>query len=237
MNTIVLITGANKGLGRESARRLGAQGWTVLVGARDESRGKEAADQLVQGGADAHFLPLDVISPPVIEAAAQRVSAEFGRLDVLINNAGIIGSRSTPREMTGDDLRECYEVNVFGAVTVTHAFLPLLDRSSSPRIVMVSSGMGSLGVTTDPGRLESGISALGYPSSKSALNMITSQYAKALPGYRVNAVDPGYTATDLNGHQGLQTVDEGAEAIVAMANVAADGPTGAFTDRHGAVPW
>jgi len=237
MDTIVLVTGANKGLGKETARRLAARGWTVLVGARDERRGKEAVNQLAEDGTDVHYLPMDVTHRATVDAAAGRVLAEWGRLDVLVNNAGIIGSRRSALDMSGADLRECYEVNVFGTVTVTHAFLPLLDRSSAPRLVMVSSGMGSLGVTSDPERPESGLVSIGYASSKAALNMITSQYAKALPRCRVNAVDPGYTATDLNGHQGLQTVEQGAEAIVTMATVPADGPTGTFVDRYGSVPW
>ncbi len=127
--------------------------------------------------------------------------------------------------------------NVLGLVRVTRAFLPLLERSDNPVIVNVSSGMGSLGITTDPARLESGIVALAYPASKSAVTMLTTQYAKAFPHMRVNAVDPGYTATDLNGHSGPQTVAEGTDAIVRMAQLDASGPTGTFADRHGAVPW
>lgn len=235
--TIVLITGANKGLGYETARQLGGQGWTVLLGARHPERGNEAAAKLAAEGIDVHAVPLDVTSEPSAQAAAAHIDATFGRLDVLVNNAGIGGVWLPPREITAEQVRDVYETNVFGPVRVTNAFLPLLDRSSSPRIVMVSSGMGSFGVTTDPGRLESTIVSISYPSSKTALNMITTQYAKALPRYRVNTVDPGYTATDLNGHHGTQTVAEGAEAIVAMATVVHDGPTGTFTDRSGAVPW
>jgi NAD(P)-dependent dehydrogenase (short-subunit alcohol dehydrogenase family) len=122
-------------------------------------------------------------------------------------------------------------------VRVTRAFLPVLERSDDPVIVNVSSGMGSLGVTTDPARLESRIVGLAYPASKTALNMLTSQYAKALPRFRVNAVDPGYTATDLNGHNGIQSVTEGTDAIVAMATIDRTGPTGTFVDRHGPVAW
>jgi NAD(P)-dependent dehydrogenase (short-subunit alcohol dehydrogenase family) len=237
MNTITVITGANKGLGYETARQLGERGWTVLLGARNQDRGAEAAAKLAAEGVDVHLLQLDVTSEASVQAAATHVDATFGQLDVLVNNAGIGGVRLPPREISADQVRECYETNVFGPVRVTRVFLPLLDRSPSPRIVMVSSGMGSIGVTTDPARLESTIVSISYPSSKAALNMITTQYAKALPRYRVNAVDPGYTATDFNGHSGTQTVSEGAEAIVAMATVASDGPTGTFTDRHSVVPW
>lgn len=135
------------------------------------------------------------------------------------------------------DVRTVFETNVLGVIRVTQAFVPLLERSAAPVIVNVSSGMGSLGVTSDPERLESTLVSLAYSPSKAALNMLTSQYAKALPNMRVNAVDPGYTATDLNGHRGTQTVEEGTDAIVRMACIGADGPTGTFTDRHGVVPW
>jgi NAD(P)-dependent dehydrogenase (short-subunit alcohol dehydrogenase family) len=118
-----------------------------------------------------------------------------------------------------------------------HAFLPLLQVSSAPVVVNVSSGMGSLAITTDPGRFESTLISLAYPSSKAALNMLTTQYAKAYPGIKINAVDPGYTATDLNGHEGTQTVEQGAEIIVRMATVAPDGPTGGYFDASGPVPW
>jgi NAD(P)-dependent dehydrogenase (short-subunit alcohol dehydrogenase family) len=165
------------------------------------------------------------------------VEDSVGRLDVLVNNAGIIGPLVGPMETGAAEMLECFDANVFGPVRVTRAFVPLLRRSTAPRIVMVSSGMGSLAVTTDPERLESTLVGLAYPSSKSALNMLTTMYAKALPGFRVNAVDPGYTATDLNGHRGLQSVQEGSDAIVALATVPTDGPTGGFFDRSGPVPW
>jgi NAD(P)-dependent dehydrogenase (short-subunit alcohol dehydrogenase family) len=139
--------------------------------------------------------------------------------------------------MTAEDVAEVLATNVLGVVRVTRAFLPLLERAASPVVVNVSSGMGSLAVTNDPARLESSLIALGYATSKAAVNMLTTQYAKALPGMRINAVDPGYTATDLNGRRGTQTVEEGAEVIVAMAEIDASGPTGTFTDRHGVVAW
>jgi NAD(P)-dependent dehydrogenase (short-subunit alcohol dehydrogenase family) len=230
--TITLVTGANKGLGRETARRLIAQGHTVYLGARDVVRGHEAAGQL-----GCRFVHIDVTDDRSVGAAAAGLQAEEGHLDVLVNNAGIPGLFKPPAETTAADLMAVYDTNVYGAVRVTHAMLPLLERSDAPVIVNVSSGMGSLGVTTDPDRLESTLVGLAYPSSKSALNMLTSQYAKAFPRMRINAVDPGYTATDLNGHRGIQTVEEGAEIIVTMAAIGADGPTGTFTDRHGTVPW
>jgi NAD(P)-dependent dehydrogenase (short-subunit alcohol dehydrogenase family) len=156
---------------------------------------------------------------------------------VLVNNAGILGPVGPVGETTVDDLREVYETNVFGVVRVSQAFLPLLAESEAPVVVNVSSGMGSLGRTTDPERIESTIVGLPYPSSKSALNMLTNQYAKAYPQMRINAVDPGYTATDFNGHSGPQTVEEGAEIIVRAAQFDLDGPTGAYLDREGSLPW
>jgi NAD(P)-dependent dehydrogenase (short-subunit alcohol dehydrogenase family) len=229
--TTTLITGANKGLGHEAARQLLAAGHDVWVGARDRERGRAAAEEL-----GARFVQLDVTDDASVGAATAAVAAAGG-LDVLVNNAGISGGRIPPREVTPDDMRRVLETNVVGIVRVTQAFVPLLERSANPVIVNVSSGMGSLAHTTDPERLESTIVGLAYPTSKSAVNMLTTQYAKALPGMRVNAVDPGYTGTDFNEHRGTQTVREGVEAIVAMAQIGADGPSGTFVDRHGTVPW
>lgn len=235
--TIALVTGANKGLGRETARRLGALGWTVLLGARDPDRGQLAAGELAADGLDVRFLPLDVTSDESVADAVDIVKGEYGRLDVLVNNAGIGGAWIDVLDTGPDDFRACYETNVYGPVRMTRAFVPLLRQADVPRIVMVSSGMGSLTVTTDPSRLESQLLGLAYPSSKTALNMITTQYAKALPEFKVNAVDPGYTATDLNGHRGYKTVEQGAEAIVSMAVLDAGGPTGQYVDDAGPVPW
>jgi NAD(P)-dependent dehydrogenase (short-subunit alcohol dehydrogenase family) len=186
----------------------------------------------------AHALLIDVTDEDSVAAAAARLEEEHGHLDVLVNNAGIPGGgRQPPGETTAADLLTVYDTNVFGLVRVTHAMLPLLELSAAPVIVNVSSGLGSLAVTTDPARFESTLIMLAYPSSKAAVNMLTSQYAKAYPAMRINAVDPGYTATDLNGHRGTQTVEQGAEIIVRMAMLGPDGPTGEFMDRHGVVPW
>jgi NAD(P)-dependent dehydrogenase (short-subunit alcohol dehydrogenase family) len=230
--TTTLITGANKGLGRETARRLIAAGHAVYAGARDEHRGKEAAAQL-----GARPVLIDVTSDDSVQAAAELIRNEAGHLDVLVNNAGISGGLRPPGEVTAADMQAVYDTNVFGVVRVMHAFLPLLETSDDPVVVNVSSGMGSLAVTTDPGRFESTLVGLPYPSSKTALNMLTSQYAKAYPSMRINAVDPGYTATDLNGHRGTQTIEEGAEVMVRMAMIGADGPTGGFFDAAGPVRW
>ena len=229
--TTTLITGANKGLGHAAARRLLASGHDVWVAARDAGRGQAAADEL-----GARFVQLDVTDDASVAAAAEHVAANGG-LDVLVNNAGITGPRTPVPETAAADVAGVFETNVIGIVRVTRAFLPLLERSPNPVVVNVSSGMGSFGVTTDPERLESTIVGLAYPASKSAVTMLTTQYAKAFPNMRINAVDPGYTATDLNGNSGTQTVEEGTEAIVRMAQVGVSGPTGAFVDRHGEVPW
>ncbi len=226
-----LITGANKGLGHEAARRLVADGHDVWVAARDPERGRAAAEEV-----GARVVQLDVTDDASVAAAAAYV-AEEGGLDVLVNNAGIVGPRRSVSDTRPEDVGEVLATNVLGVIRVTQAFVPLLERSAHPVVVNVSSGMGSIAHTTDPERLESTIVSLGYPTSKAALNMLTTQYAKALPGFRVNAVDPGYTSTDFNDHRGTQSVQEGTDAIVAMANVAADGPTGTFTDRAGSVPW
>jgi NAD(P)-dependent dehydrogenase (short-subunit alcohol dehydrogenase family) len=230
--TITLITGANKGLGLETARRLIEAGHTVYLGARNIEGGVRAADRL--GGV---FVHLDVTDDATVDAALSRIKADHGHLDVLINNAGIGGGFQPPVDVTAASMRDVYATNVFGAVRVIHAALPLLLASAAPRIVNVASGLGSLGVVTDPDRMESQFPSLAYGSSKTALVAITVQYAKALPQIRINAVDPGYTATDLNGHRGTQTVAEGTDAIVAYATIGADGPTGGFYDRHGTVPW
>jgi NAD(P)-dependent dehydrogenase (short-subunit alcohol dehydrogenase family) len=230
--TTTLITGANKGLGFEAARRLLADGHDVWIAARDEERGRAAAETL-----GARFVQLDVTDDASVRAAAQTVERETG-LDVLINNAGISGGLEVQvPDLTAADVQRVYDTNTLGPLRVSQAFIPLLQRSEAPVIVNVSSGLGSLALTNEPDRTESTIISLAYCSSKSALNMLTNQYAKAYPGIRINVVDPGYTATDLNRHSGPQTVEEGTDAIVAMAKIGPDGPTGTYSDRHGTVPW
>jgi NAD(P)-dependent dehydrogenase (short-subunit alcohol dehydrogenase family) len=232
MNTITFITGANKGLGYETARRLTDLGHTVILGARDPERGAAAAGRL-----GVRFVQIDVTDDASVARAAADVEAREGRVDVLINNAGIIGRRVAAADLTGDDARLVFDTNVLSIVRVTHAFLPLLGKSDAPAVVNVSSGVGSFTLTHDPDRVESTISAPLYPASKAAVTMMTMQYAKALPDIRFNAADPGYTATDLNGHSGPQTVTEGTDAIVALATEPATAGTGRFVDRFGAVPW
>ena len=230
--TITLITGANKGLGFETARRLVAAGHSVYLGARDPKRGRAAAESV-----GARFLELDVTLDESVDAAASDIRRRDGRLDVLINNAGIAGARNKPGDVTADDVAHVYATNDFGLVRVTHAMLPLLLRSEDPVIVNVASGLGSVGVVTDKSRMESQFPSLAYGSSKSAVTMLTVQYAKAFPEIRINVVDPGYTATDLNSNRGTQSVTEGTDVIVKLATIGSDGPTGEFQDRNGTVPW
>ncbi|MEU6404223.1 SDR family NAD(P)-dependent oxidoreductase [Streptomyces sp. NPDC046985] len=230
--TITFITGANKGLGRETARRLIEHGHTVLIGARDREQGEEAAATL-----GARYVPIDVTDDASVAAAAANVAAHEGRIDVLINNAGVLGPAGDPSDLTAADAHAVLDVNVIGVVRVTTAFLPLLRRSDDPVIVNVSSGMGSLAFTHDPARPESHVVAPLYTASKAALTMMTTQYAKGLKGIRVNAADPGYTATDLNAHRGSQTVTEGTDAIVALATEAPGAGTGRFLSRDGEIAW
>jgi NAD(P)-dependent dehydrogenase (short-subunit alcohol dehydrogenase family) len=234
--TTTLITGANKGLGFETARRLIAAGHTVYVGSRDAERGRRAAEQL-----GTRMVLIDVTDDASVAAAAKTIEADGG-LDVLVNNAGIEGRARAggvvgAAEVTADMMRPLFETNVFGVVRVTHAFLPLLQRSAAPVVVNVSSGLASMARVTAPGTPTYAYPGVAYPASKTAVNMITVQYAKAFPGMRINAVEPGYTATDLNGHTGTQTVEEGAEIIVRMAQVGPDGPTGGYFDAEGPLPW
>ena len=234
--TTTLITGANKGLGYESARRLIAAGHTVYVGSRDAERGRRAAGEL-----GARMVQIDVTDDASVAAAAKTVETDGG-LDVLVNNAGIEGRKPDggvydAAEVTGDVMRTIFETNVFGVVRVTHAFLPLLQRSAAPVIVNVSSGLGSMARATTAGSRQAAYPGVAYPASKAAVNMLTVRFAHAFPQIRINAVEPGYTATDLNRFQGSQTVEQGAEIIVAMAQVGPDGPTGGYFDASGPIPW
>jgi NAD(P)-dependent dehydrogenase (short-subunit alcohol dehydrogenase family) len=237
---IALVTGANKGIGKEIARQLGARGFTVLIGARDEARGAEAATELKQAGIDARAVPLDVTDQASIEAAAERIEGEFGRLDVLVNNAGIaMDFGVSPSQLDIAVLRRTYETNVFGVFAVTKAMLPLVRKSDAGRIVNMSSGLGSLAQHSDPNGPFSDITLLAYNSSKTALNGVTVQFAKELRStpIKVNAADPGYVATDLNHHRGFRTVEQGAIAAVRLATLPADGPTGGYFNEDGPVPW
>lgn len=195
------------------------------------TRGQEAAAEL-----GVHFVQLDVTNETSVAQAVAYIEQRESHLDILINNAGVSGTFASPQEFTVDMMEQVYQVNVFGIVRVTHHFLPLLQQSAQPVIVNVSSGLGSFGQVLNPEQIESKLNPLVYSSSKAAVSMLTVQYAKGLPNIQVNAVDPGPTKTGLTG-QGHQTVQEGTDAIVQMANIDKDGPTGIFMSRDGIIPW
>jgi NAD(P)-dependent dehydrogenase (short-subunit alcohol dehydrogenase family) len=237
---IALITGANKGIGFEIARQLGEQGNVVLVGARDEVRGKHAADSLAGRGIAVAPLRIDVTDATSIADAAIQIEQRYGCLDILVNNAGIAGGFSgAPSEATAGDMREVYETNVFGVVSVTNAMLPLLRRSEAGRIVNMCSHVGSLTLNSDPGSPFAGLNLIAYQSSKTALNAITVAYAKELRGtpIKVNAANPGVVATDINHHRGQRTPAEGAVIAVRLALLDDAGPSGACLSEDGVVPW
>jgi len=229
--TTTFITGANKSLGFETARRLIEAGHTVLIGARDPERGQAAAESL-----GARFVPIDVTDDASVRAAAADVAAHEGGIDVLVNNAGVLGRVGPVEQYTAADMAAVLDVNVIGIVRVTHAFLPLLRKSANPVIVNVSSGMGSFGITQDPTRIESEYALPLYSASKAAVTMLTTQYAKELKDIKINAADPGQTATDFTGGLG-HSVAEGVAPIVTLATIGPDGPTGQFIDRFGNLPW
>lgn len=240
---IVLVTGGNKGIGNHIVNQLARQGAHVYLGARDVRRGRAAADLLGKQNLDVEFVRLDVTDAASVATAAKHVEDANGRLDVLVNNAAITSGLEQASAMTTENLRRTYETNVFGVVTVTNAFLPLLRRSPSPRIVNVSSGMGSISLMADPDVELTKMNQAAYQSSKAALNALTVLYANELrdEGVKVNAVCPGYRATELNG--GLPTPGagdpaEGAKVAVRMAMIGDDGPTAHFLGDTGAIyPW
>jgi NAD(P)-dependent dehydrogenase (short-subunit alcohol dehydrogenase family) len=234
-----LVTGANKGLGYETARRLGELGMTVLVGARDRDRGERAVAALRERSIDAYLVPLDLVDESSIAAAAHDVAARFGRLDVLVNNAGI-GGGQLPSQQSLAAMRTLFETNVFGTIAVTRAFLSLLEQSPAARIVNVSTTLASLRLAADPThRIAAWSSLFGYTASKTALNSFTVRLAHELRPKRikVNSACPGYVATDFNQHRGLRTVEQGAEIIVRLATLPEDGPTAGFFDEAGEVAW
>jgi len=237
--TIALVTGANKGIGYEIAAGLGALGWKVGVGARDEQRREAAVAKLRAGGADAFGVPLDVADDASVAAAAALVEEQAGGLDVLVNNAAITGGMpQTPTGVDPETVRTVVDTNVIGVIRVTNAVLPLLRRSASPRIVNVSSSVGSLTLQTAVGG-ETGPISAAYSPSKSFLNAVTIQYAKELKDTNIliNAACPGFVATDLNGFRGVRTPEQGAAVMVKLATLPDDGPTGGFFDDAGVVPW
>lgn len=236
----VLITGANKSIGFETARELGKLGFKVWLGCRDAARGQDAVNLLLSEGFEVRQAIIDVTDQESIDTAVGQINSEDGKLDLLINNAGILGTYPIAPEAQGiSDIMTIYNTNVFGVIRVTQAFLPLLKLGQEPRIIMVSSGLGSLEWVSDQSHPYSKVAALGYTSSKTALNGVTVAFANALSKYgiSVNAVDPGYTATDFNGHTGYRTVSEAAKGIVWLAAEASQTITGGFFFDGERAPW
>jgi NAD(P)-dependent dehydrogenase (short-subunit alcohol dehydrogenase family) len=228
---VALVTGANKGIGREIAKQLGVLDHTVWLGCRDEGRGRQAEVELREGGIDAHFVQLDVNDDASVRAAVARIEAASPQLDVLVNNVGVGGDYvSQPSVESVADIRTVFETNFFGTIRVTQAFLPQLRKSGSARIVMMSSGLGSITLTGDMKAPTWGLAALGYSASKTALNMFTVKLAKELlaVGIKVNAACPGSVATDMGGPTAPRTVEQGATIAVRLATLDWMGPTGGF---------
>lgn len=238
---IALVTGANKGIGYEIAAGLGALGFSVGVGARDGQRRETAVAKLRAAGVDAFGVPLDVTDDASVTAAAALVEERAGRLDALVNNAGVTGDRAQlPATVDLAVVRAVVETNVLGVIRVTNAMLPLLRRSASPRIVNMSSSVGSLArQSAAEGELTTGPIAVAYSPSKTFLNAVTVQYVRELRGTNIliNAACPGYVATDLNNFQGVRTPEQGAAIAIRLATLPDDGPTGGFFEDAGVVPW
>ncbi len=227
--TVTLITGANKGIGFETARRLSKLGHVVYIGARDVERGEMAAAEI-----GARAVRLDVTDDASVNDALATIGAAEGRLDVLVNNAGILPAG----DVDGPSALRAFDTNAVGIVRVTEAALPLLRKSSNPTVVTISSSAGSFWAVTNPDRPEFHLPLALYSASKAAATMLTVQYAKSQPGIKFNALEPGTTATDMTAAFGIgRTPEESAKAVVALATLGADGPTGTFQDENGILPW
>ncbi|MCZ2814452.1 MULTISPECIES: SDR family NAD(P)-dependent oxidoreductase [unclassified Modestobacter] len=226
--TVTLITGANKGIGFETARQLTELGHTVYIGARDVERGEKAAAEI-----GARSVQLDVTDDASVAGALAAIDAAEGRLDVLVHNAGVLETG-----LDGPAALRSFDTNAVGIVRVTEAALPLLRRSSTPNVVVISSSAGSFWAVTNPERPESGMPLALYSASKAAATMLTVQYAKAHPGIRFNALEPGTTATDMTAAFGIgRPVEESARVVVRLATLGPDGPTGTLQDEAGELPW
>lgn len=238
---VVLISGANKGIGFETARQLGAKGFTVLMGARDLAKGEQAAAELKQEGIDARAVKLDVVSAADIEAITREIEREFGKLDVLVNNAGVMledmSLANTTMQTERATLRETFETNFFAVVALTQALLPLIRKSDAGRIVNLSSILGSLTLHATPNGL--GAKTFAYDASKAALNSYTIHLAHALAEtkIKVNSAHPGWVKTAMGGPDAKIEIDEGAKTSVDLATLADDGPTGGYFHLGNSIPW
>ena len=237
---VALITGANKGIGFEVARSLAASGCTVLLAARNPDLGQKAAAKLRSQSLDVHFVELDLARKETIDAVSAHIGTEFGKLDILVNNAGISDPGDGPPTQAEEDaVMRTMQTNFMGALSVTRRMLPLIHKSPAGRIVNVSSGLGSLTLNADPKWEFAAVKYIGYCASKAALNMLTVHLAYELRDtpIKVNSADPGYTATDLNGNRGYQTIEEGAAEVIRLSLLPGDGPTGGFFAAAGPDPW
>lgn len=240
---VALISGANKGLGLETARQLGKLGYAVLLGSRDALKGEVAARQLRDDGVDARVVKLDVTRQAEIDAAAAMVEREFGKLDVLVNNAGVMiekgWTKNTTSETTMENLRATFETNLFAAFALTRAMLPLLKKSDAGRIVNVSSILGSVSLQATKGSPTYSTKLFAYNASKAALNVLTISLAHELRGtsIKVNSAHPGWVKTDLGGSAAPMNVQDGAKTEVELATLGEDGPTGGFFHHGEAIPW
>lgn len=238
--TVALVTGANKGIGYAIAVGLGALGWSVGVGARNDGRRDEAVEKLRAADVDAFGVPLDVTDDASVAAAARLIEERVGRLDVLINNAGVTGGMpQEPTRVTPEQVRIVVETNVIGVIRVTNAMLPLLRRSAAPRIVNMSSGVGSLTRQSASRDDSTGPISGAYAPSKTFLNGVTVQYAKELQDTNIliNLGCPGFVATELNGFRGVRTPEQGAMIAIKLATLPDDGPTGGYFEDAGVIPW
>jgi NAD(P)-dependent dehydrogenase (short-subunit alcohol dehydrogenase family) len=238
---IALVTGGNKGIGLELCRNLGSAECTVLLGARNAERGQQAVRQLEQAGpGDFHFIEIDVTRQDTVASAARLIESQYGRLDILMNNAGVNQrGDGLPGAADLNAVQKVFDTNFFGALRVAQAMLPLLRKSTTGRIVNVSSGLGSLTLSSDSSSLGYNTRFIGYSASKAALNMLTLHLAYELRGtkVKVNSADPGFTKTDLNNNRGTQPVEVGAIAATRLALLDDDGPTGASFSKDGPDPW
>ncbi|WDF83727.1 SDR family NAD(P)-dependent oxidoreductase [Lacticaseibacillus pabuli] len=243
---LTLITGSDKGIGFETAKELAKAGQHVLIGARNQVRGESAVQAIREAGGQADFVQLDVTNADQVQAAAKQIQADYGHLNVLINNAGIAAdAHQKPSELSIDLIQQDFAVNFFGLIRVTQAMVPLLRAGQPAKIINVTSNMGSFGLATDPNSRFYQVSSLGYQASKAAANFATVDFAKELAdeGITVNSVNPGWTATGFGGRDeskpaipGMQSVAEGAAQIIKLA-LSTDQTTGTFTENAGKLPW